>query len=74
MESKKRGVGRPKKLPEGQQHSIKCVLVTGELDRLRSAMEATDMSQRDFTRASVLHAVDTVLGVKPATPGPKRKK
>jgi len=74
MSDEKRGRGRPKKIPDGKQTHLKLVLVNGEKERFDKAREAADMSQSEFTRAAVLHSVDTVLGVKPATPGPKRKK
>jgi len=74
MSEEKRGPGRPKKIPTGKKIGIRCVLVNGEKERFDQARELAEMSQSDFTRASVLHSVDTVLGVKPATPGPKRKK
>lgn len=70
----KRTAGRPKELPDGKRTNIKCILVNGEHEKLTQAMAASGMSQLKFTRASVLHAADTVLGIVPATPKPKRKK
>ena len=73
MEEKKRGRGRPRKLPHGEASHIRLVLINGEMERFRAACEAADMSQTDFSRAAVLHAVDVVMDVKPPTPKPARK-
>lgn len=73
-EEKKRGRGRPAKLPPGKRSHIRCILVNGEKEKLDAAMDAADMTQVDFARASVLHCADIVLGNVPATPKPKRKK
>lgn len=74
MEEIKRGRGRPKKLPPGDRKHVRCVLVNGEMKKLREACEACDLSQLEFSRAAVLHAVDCVLGIKPETAKPKKKK
>lgn len=77
MEAKdepKRGPGRPTKLPPGPRRTVRCVLVNGEIAKLREACEATELSQLEFSRAAVLHAVDSVLGNKPETPKPRKKK
>jgi len=74
MSAEKRGPGRPKKMPEGDKFTIRCVLVNGEKERFDQAKELSELSQVEFTRAAVMHAVDDVLGLKPGTPKPKRKK
>lgn len=69
----KSGRGRPSKLPTGPRRTVRCVLVNGEIQRLREACEACDLSQLEFSRAAVMNAVDAVLGVKPPTPPPRKK-
>lgn len=65
MEDQKRGRGRPKKIPEGNPHNIRCILVNGEVERLRAACEALGESQNDFTRAAVLARIEATLGKRP---------
>lgn len=76
MAEQKRGRGRPRKLPDGTPHGVRCTLVNGEMEKFRRACRVCKVSQTDFSRAAVLHAVDTVFEIKPATemPSPKKKK
>jgi hypothetical protein len=74
MSEENRGPGRPPKLPKGKKIGVRCTLVNGEKERFDEAKRLADMSQNEFTRAAVMHAVDDVLGIKPGTPKPKRKK
>jgi hypothetical protein len=60
MESSERKRGRPTTLPPGQKHGLNCVLVNGEMEALRNALEALGVSQRDFARACVLFGVAEV--------------
>ena len=65
----KRGRGRPPKLPApGDRRTARLTLTSGELVRLRQAVEAlrrageAGLSQGEFTRRAVLAEVDRVLG------------
>ena len=73
-EEPKRGRGRPTNLPPGARRTVRCVVVNGEIERLREACDLCGLSQLEFSRAALLHAVDCVLGKKPPTDKPKKKK
>mgnify|MGYP000010410195 CR=1 FL=1 len=59
--SEKKSRGRPAKLPPGEQRNVRCILVNGEMTKLREAMAKTGQSQTDLSRAALLHAVDCII-------------
>lgn len=71
METPKRRAGRPKKY-DGEPSRVRLVLYNGEKEALEKACEATGLSQHEFARAAVLHAIDVVGGVRPARTLPKK--
>ncbi len=73
MDEEKRGPGRPPKLPKGKKIGVRCILVNGEKEKFDVAKKLAKMSQVEFTRAAVLHAVDSVMGVTPPHPKPVAK-
>lgn len=58
--------GRPKKLPDGVQRTISCILVNAEMATFDAARKALGMSQLEFTRAAVLHAARQIADGKAA--------
>ena len=49
-----RGPGRPRKLPPGCVHKLRCDVTAGELEAVRAAAAALGLSQQEFTRRAVL--------------------
>jgi uncharacterized protein (DUF1778 family) len=60
-EPAKKGRGRPPKLPAGDRHTLRCVVVGGELELVRRAAEVLGISQSDFTRQAVLELARRAL-------------
>ncbi|VTT98920.1 unnamed protein product [Gemmataceae bacterium] len=61
---KKRGRGRPAKLPKEGRHCLRLEVLSAELDEVRAAVAKLGISQAEFTRSAVLEKARKVNAAK----------